>query len=321
MRRVAVPLAFCERLLFFASPALISLPWESRPSAPRTRRLQDGFPEFLDEYVAVSRSEWDGPTVQGTCPTGWKTVDMIPNREAFVFGNMRKSGQRAQQLFWWASERTRVDFDNGSLSLSASHYDAPFNRISILGVDIWGDNGAATQAHEYGHSYHHKALGGIGHIYFSGDPRHNFTDNSNGAKALLEGFATFFETLVMPGRDPDIHYFVRDPESHSPALPTGPRAESRVAAFLWDYVDDGQEKGSSGEYGSWGTLWSPPEPWDLVQSSHTDLAHVLIWCREGTFQTRPESIEALMPCFYARTTAAGQINLQRLYARTVNGII
>jgi hypothetical protein len=39
------------------------------------------------------------------------------------------------------------------------------------------------------------------------------------------------------------------------------------------------------------------------------------------YQTRPDSIEALMPRFYERTMAAGQIKLQRLYARTVNGII
>lgn len=296
------------------------------PANSTSKRLRTAY-EFLDEFVAVSRSEWDGPTVQGPCPIGWRNVDMVPNQEAFVYGNMRTSAKRAKQLFWWSSERTRVDFDNSILKARASWYDAPRNVINILGVDIWGDEGAATQAHEYGHSYHHKALGGIGHIYVSSvNPMHSFDANSNGAKALLEGFATFFETLVMPGKGWS-HRYVRHPEGYHPTLPTGSRSEARVSAFFWDYIDDAAEKGWSGEELHWDYNFAyimstlPAEPFDNVQFPHTDLAHVLIWCRTGAFQTRPESLEGLMECFRARTNAAGQASLNQLYSRTVDGII
>ncbi|HZG41883.1 MAG TPA: hypothetical protein VEY93_02895, partial [Longimicrobium sp.] len=247
------------------------------PSSSMEKQLRTAY-EFLDEYTAVSRSEWYGPGVRGACPVGWRKVDMVANQEAFVYGNVRKSVQRAQLLFGKASPRVRVEFDSGALQDffgQTSWYDAPLNTISINDDDIWGflGDGAATQAHEYGHSYHNMALGGIGHIYISSaNPSHYFEAYSNGAKALLEGFAEFFETLVMPGRG-DIHSGVRWPELWYKTLPTGPESEARVAAYLWDVIDDVNERGSAGEYlpsydpASWGTVneWNAQEAFDQVQ--------------------------------------------------------
>lgn len=295
------------------------------PSRSTEKRLRTAY-EFLDDYTAVSRSEWDGPTVRGACPTGVKNVEMVANQEANVYGTIRKSAQRAQQLFGWSSPRVRVDFDSHSLRLS-SWYDAPLHIISINVDDIWGSEGAATQAHEYGHSYHHKALGGIGHIYISGGPRHSFDSDSNGAKALLEGFAAFFETLVMPGQS-FIHRHVRWPEGWSPALPVGPRAEARVAAFLWDAIDDDAEKGSSFEHLSpgdpnyWGTVteYIPAEPYDGVRLSHVYLGNVIRDCRTGLLNTRPESIDGIYDCLMAGSDPTGQYALNRMYSRTVWGV-
>lgn len=273
------------------------------PSSSTEKRLRTAY-EFLDEYTAVSRSEWDGPTVRGACPRGWKRVEMAPNQEAFVYGNVRKSAQRAASLFGRSSERVRVDFDSHSLAIG-SWYDAPLHIVSIKAEDIWEDEGASTQAHEYGHSYHHKALGGIGHIYISSaDPRHNFRDESNGAKALLEGFAAFFETSVMPGKS-WIDPYVRNPDIYS-NVAIGPRAEARVAAYFWDLVDDAAEKATVHEYGSaadpsfWGTGWLFPsqEIFDPVQFSHAYVGEVLRECRTGygLLQVRPESIDGIRVC-------------------------
>jgi hypothetical protein len=306
-----------ERSTFFRADAQgrVIIPC---PSSSTEKRLRTAY-EFLDEYTAVSRSEWDGPTVHGTCPTGWRTVDMVPNQEAYVYGNVRKSAQRAAGLFARnTSERTRVDFDSGDLRLGNSWYNLALNVISIDIEDIWFDEGAATQAHEYGHAYHNKALGGIAHIYVTGDPRHNFTDDSNGAKALLEGFATFFETLVMPGKDYSTHYYVRWPQLWS-SLPTGPRAESRAAAFLWDVIDDASEKGSPNESPSstnyWGTVSGGPyEDFDAIQVSHYGLGTVIRSC--GGF-IPATSIEGLHTCLQTYVGTASQPAMVRLYERTV----
>lgn len=293
------------------------------PSSSREKQLRTAY-EFLDDYTAVSRSEWYGPTVRGACPVGWKRVEMAPNQEAFVYGNMRKSAQRAASLFRRSSERVRVDFDSHSLAIG-SWYDAPLHIVSIKWDDIWENEGASTQAHEYGHSYHHRALGGIGHIYISSaDPSHTFESNSNGAKALLEGFATFFETLVMPAKG-DTDPYVRSPELYG-GLPVGPRAESRVAAYLWDVVDDAAEKGSHFEYLPFGDLnytgtytgWIPQEPYDPVQISHYDLGRVLRDCRvvEGLLTVRPESINGIRDCL-GNEFPYLQYSLYSLFERTV----
>ena len=294
------------------------------PSSSTEKRLRTAY-EFLDEYTAVSRSEWDGPTVRGACPTGVKRVEMAPNQEAYVYGNVRKSAQRAASLFGRSSDRVRVDFDSHSLAIG-SWYDAPLHIVSIKSDDIWDDEGASTQAHEYGHSYHHRALGGIGHIYLSSaDPSHYFESNSNGAKALLEGFAAFFETLVMPNKGEN-DTFVRSPGLWTGGLPVGPRAESRVAAFLWDVVDDDAEKGSRFEYLPFGdpqytgtnTRSIPQEPYDPVQISHYDLGRVLRDCRTGygLLTVRPESIDGIRDCLGVEFLGL-QYAIHRLYERTV----
>jgi hypothetical protein len=255
---------------------------------------------------------------------------MVANQEAFVFGNMRKSAQHAGVAFGRSSPRVRVDFDGGTLQNLVqieSWYDAPRNTISINDHDIWSPG---THAHEYGHSFHNMALGGIGHIYVSGWPTHGFEGEYNGAKALLEGFAEFFETLVLPGTS-GIHAGVRWPEYWPRALPTGPDSEARVAAYLWDVIDDAGERGSSYEYlpssdpASWGTVpgigwYYPQETFDLVQIAPRTLGEVIDTCGSpswGLLDSRPESIEGIHRCLVART---GQgTNLERLFSR-INGI-
>lgn len=285
------------------------------PSSSTEKRLRTAY-EFLDDYTAVSRSEWYGPIVRGTCPRGWQRVDMVANQEAFVFGNVRKSAQRAVVAFGRSSPRVRVDFDSGTLTewglQGTSWYDAPRNTISINQNAIWSP---ATHAHEYGHSFHNMALGGIGHIYISGWPTHDFENEYNGAKALLEGFAAFFETLVMPGTS-SIHAGVRWPEYWPRALPTGPDSEARVAAYLWDVIDNAAE-GSSYE-SLWGTVPGnhPQETFDLVQIAPRTLGEVIDTCGSpswGLLDSRPESIEGIHRCLVART---GQgTNLERLFWR------
>lgn len=302
------------------------------PSSSTEKRLRTAY-EFLDEYTAVSRSEWDGPTVRGACPTGWHSVEMVPNAEAYVFGNMRTSARRAHQVFGKGSPRVRVDFDSGLYQEAGqlgSWYDAPAHTISINDNDIWGyqREGAGVHAHEYGHSYHNMALGGIGHIYISSvDPSHTFDGTSNGAKALLEGFATFFESLVMPGSR-SIHRGVRWPQ-HYGGLPFGPASEAAVSAYLWDVIDDGGEK-SAGERAdpAWNTMRDysyPVEAFDQVQISPYTLGRVIDTCGSpswGLLDSRPESIEGIHRCvkaYDATTTAMGPA-LDRLYSANINGV-
>lgn len=265
------------------------------PSRSTEKRLRTAY-EFLDEYIAVSRSEWDGPTVRGTCPTGWRTVEMIPNREAFVYGNMRTAARRAHQLFGGHPERTRVDFDH----IKNSWYDPFLGQINLDVDAIWGDAGTATQAHEFGHAFHQRHLGGINYLIDSSlNPNHKFFEDSNGSKALLEGFASFFSELVMPGRN-YAYNWIRYPNDVRPLevgggnIPTGLRSEARVAAVLWDLVDGVDDKGSDFERlptdhpDFSGTRYGlRSEPFDTVMVRPVVIGQRFWWCH-------PNNVEELL---------------------------
>jgi hypothetical protein len=299
------------------------------PSSSMEKQLRTAY-EFLDEYSAVSRSEWRGPDLRGACPTGWRKVDMVANQEAFVYGNMRKSGQRAQLLFGRSSPRTRVDFDSGMLQDGlgqTSWYDAPLHTISINDDHIWS---RATHAHEYGHSFHNMALGGIGHIYVSSFfLSHTFEEQTNGAKALLEGFAEFFETLIHPGAR-SLHRGVRWPNNWTSSIDLGPKTEGRVAAYLWDVIDNPDEKGSAHEhYGAegWGTVpnaGNAQEWYDQVTILPSTLGKVIDECGRpswGLLDTRPESIEGIHRCLQSYDGGAFGTVLTPIYSANIYGAV
>lgn len=297
------------------------------PANSSSKRLRTHH-EFLDEFVAVGFDEWLGPEVHG-CDTGWDRVEIATNEEAFVYGNMRKAGQRAVELMGHPSARVRVDFD--SWPETTSWYNSPGHHISILDSDIWGTQGAATQAHEYGHSYHNKALGGIGHIYISGVPTHSFNSSDTGDKAYLEGFASFFGTLVMPGKG-GTGWYVRHPDrwtqDQGSSLPVGVRTEGRAAAWFWDLIDDGAELGSQHEVWRnepgvaapyyWGSYaGAPAETWDGVQLTPTTVAVLIRSCRKLNGD-RPESVDYLHYCLKNMLSTTLTPSLDAVWNQNIN---
>lgn len=248
-----------------------------------------------------------------------------------MYGNIRKAGQRAVELFGRNSARVRVDFD--AWPENTSWYDAAAHHISIVDEQIWSWDATETHGHEYGHSYHSRALGGISHIYVSGNPTHTFNQDGTGDKALLEGFAHFFSTLVLPGQQGD-SYYVRHPERYTPDgggyMPTGVRVEARTAAYLWDLVDDGNEKGSGHEYDQgeiavaapyyWGTFTygqAVPESFDATYLSPAFVGSVLVECREDG-GGQPEDIAGIHQCVRARIASNQAISLVSMYYHNIH---
>jgi hypothetical protein len=158
------------------------------------------------------------------------------------------------------------NFDSLSSPCFDSWYDKYKNYIHIHSTDVWGNYGVWTQAHEYGHGYHHNRMGGI-HDYVNWPClSHTFDGTEDPACAYTEGTAHF---MAMVTRGPDLpddfyyKYWVRvglTPGVHVGS--DGSRVEGVVAAFLYDLVDPQ------------GDEW-----FDNVQLSHGLIANLLANCQ------------------------------------------
>jgi hypothetical protein len=161
---------------------------------------------------------------------------IISGPDARVFENMNRTVAEATALFTYTRPSVIVDV---AIGITRSFYDSGSDKVHINVV--WGPTGVYVAAHEYGHAFHAKGLGGVP----SGTCPSSYQWNAptNMICAWAEGFATFFgvatrrqavaiDSLVerdwsFPGRNPN-GSIARD----------GSKIEGAVASFLYDLVDD-----------------------------------------------------------------------------------
>lgn len=113
---------------------------------------------------------------------------------------------------------------------------------STYGNQVWGSNGVWTQAHEFGHAYHEKALGGYVDLFWksaSCPTNHPVTSATKLGCAYPEGFADYFAVATRGdatgyryGFEIN-YYYLRQPTK--PA--DGSVVEGAVASFLYDITD------------------------------------------------------------------------------------
>ena len=170
-----------------------------------------------------------------------------PSKSTEVFLNMRAAADSAWRVFGRMAPRTWVVVE-GSNWLGSSHYDKFFDRIHILESNVWGPSGAGTAAHEYGHAFHHKALGGIpGKLfkteqeYYSCFPGHHFTKVTNYDCAYMEGWAEFFAAATLRSDAGSRFYDVRDGIFPQMSGTHGVRVEGAVASLFYDLLDNDAE--------------------------------------------------------------------------------
>lgn len=155
--------------------------------------------------------------------------------------------------------------------------------------EVWGEWGLFVTAHEYGHAFHEKMLGGF-QRYRSGCYERTSlqTLHSNMRCALPEGFANYFAVVARPdetGYDyawENNHYYM----THL-AGQDGSRSAAALAAFFYDLTDNNR----------W--VATNPEPFDAVQYPGSVIAEVITGCQvyEGGTWIYNNGIDHLIYCF------------------------
>jgi len=162
-----------------------------------------------------------------------------PSKAARVFIGTVMSAQESWALFDITRPQIEVQLTHAQDSSYAGLYEWDADRIRIDTVHaVWGEQGYATQAHEYGHALHNTALGGF-------PPREpcpddlttsRFTSETNFSCAFIEGFATYHEALTAGPLG-----IMFDDVSENTGLQEGEDGgliEGAVAAFFFDLTTD-----------------------------------------------------------------------------------
>lgn len=113
---------------------------------------------------------------------------------------------------------------------------------SVYANQVWGSNGVWTQAHEFGHAYHEKALGGYVDLFWKAancTANHPVTAASKLGCAYPEGFADYF--AVATRGDATGYEYAFEINYYYLGQPTRPAdgsiVEGAVASFLYDITD------------------------------------------------------------------------------------
>jgi hypothetical protein len=187
--------------------------------------------------------------------------------QSHVFRNMVLSVNATFGMFAQRRGRVRVlTFTTGT-----SLYDPGADRIEVGLLAVWGPFGVFTAAHEYGHAFHEKALGGIPQWvcpsphYVSGAHRIDC--------AYVEGFPDFL-AVAARGAEAEFYHDIRN-NRYPPAMQGTPAlagdgsvVEGAVAGFLYDLWD-----GTGYEVDAFGVSW-----YDPLQLSGTYLGQVMQTC-------------------------------------------
>lgn len=107
------------------------------------------------------------------------------------------------------------------------------------GDQIWGQTAVYVQAHEYGHAYHAKSLGGLPPIT-SGCSGHTMTTLAPDMScALVEGFANYFAVATRPNETGYDDMWEKNYLYLNYLLgKDGSLSESAVASFFYDITDN-----------------------------------------------------------------------------------
>jgi hypothetical protein len=235
-----------------------------------------------DINITVPFPRWAGAG-EGLCGTGPAFAVILDRADVgHVFVTMNRAAAAARAYFGYARAgvpSVQIVGPNGSLGChtEVSRYGNPGNVcigsdvIQIMnsgpGIAIFSNwYGDFAQAHEYGHSYHAKALGGNASADQCGGA-HDFTQITvNRRCAFSEGFANYFAAATMgPGTNGINQWYTsvqNTPNFNADTSTNGLRWEQAVAGYFLDLTD------ASGD-----------ESWDQVQLAGLTIANVFRDCR------------------------------------------
>lgn len=191
-----------------------------------------------------------------------------------VFDRMRETAGAGQQIFGSNRPQITVELTTGeSNSFYRKNEDRIYIRADANPDHIWGSWGDFVIAHEYGHAYHHHAMGGINSNSSDNCSPHYLASPSSLGCALAEGFADYFAAVAgnsdIAAYESNAYYYGGD----------GSVIEGAVAAFLYDLTD------------------AANEPHDVVQYPGSYLAEVFQTCKAyDPIPRRANGIDHLVYC-------------------------
>jgi hypothetical protein len=151
----------------------------------------------------------------------------------------------ATSLFGRSRPKIGIFIKSNISSSRYRHFSGVLDEIEYKSGNVFGGHGQFTIAHEYGHAFHNRALGGIPEpVDLDGlcDGGHSFTSVENRKCAIVEGFADYFGQLTNPlspyGSLTESNFYFID--AFDPGF-DGSHVESAVMAFLHDVTDSGVE--------------------------------------------------------------------------------
>lgn len=238
--------------------------------------------------------KFETPLVDGSFGGGesngyYTEMHATQSADTWLFVNLSTTKQTAQTRFSYSRPELKVTVSNNASS--TIRYSPSEDRVYLdrtNGFDPY--YGWFAPAHEYGHAYHEKALGGIPSTT-SCSP-HYLNGASSLSCAYVEGWADFFAGFVrgdlLVATDGSDYKFEHN--SYYTASADGSKIEGPVAAFFYDVVDgssspDGITNGTDGDD-------------DTVNYVASYLAQIVKTCtvKNGLSWIRPNGVDHVIYC-------------------------
>lgn len=222
-----------------------------------------------------------------------EAIRLTVRTTARVFDRMRAAAGAAQQLFGQSRPQIKVMLTtSGSNSYYSKSQDRIYIKTNASPDHIWGSFGDFVIPHEYGHAFHHKALGGINSNSGVNCNPHTLDGPSSLGCAMAEGFADYFAAATLGAY---ANFF-----ENSTFYPGGDGSviEGPVAAFLYDLTDPANEPHDSMNYpGSYvGAIFNSCLTYSIGLSAN-GIDHI-IYCLEN--QVDPAVVQNYFPARAAK---------------------
>jgi hypothetical protein len=253
--------------------------------------------QSVSEAVTVMNYNLSGDrtvVARATAPCDNSQTRIQTNDESsHLYTNLKLTIEESDRTFASRTQRAIATIDGlrntayystGAGGISVSH-------INISPLSIWYRNGVFTAAHEWGHMFHDKDLGGIIR-YAGGCPSQHQLDGATTLEcALVEGFPTYYASVTR-GMDTGILPTELEANGYYRTSQTtdGAVVEGAVAAFFTDLTDSKYSEAS-----------------DRVQTTHKYVADIIRSCQAryvnsqgSSIWTYNRGIDHLVYCFERR---------------------
>lgn len=184
----------------------------------------------------------------GYCIPGYGVNVTLPKPGARAVRSVTAASLGAADFFGAAAPQAQIDLKDGSTffglfptDIPLPFYDMYRNHIEINNDQIFG-GGIGSLAHEFGHFYHHKVIGGLDEVYPYSESlgsvswqwacfEHNLNTHETPSCAFMEGFAQLVAVASIGQDAGDYRY--RNIVELGMRDGMGYRSEGPIASYLW----------------------------------------------------------------------------------------